>query len=230
MVLPLYDTNPLRSIRVPGVTYGLIAANILVYAIFQSGFVFNADIATTAALGMIPAALRGTAVISTGFWALPEPFPVVTYMFVHGGWIHLFGNMLFLWVFGDNVEDDLGHARFLLFYLLCGAAAALAYALSAPDSNDPLIGASGAIAGVLAAYVILHPRVKVWVLVAMRVPLRIRARWVIGAWFLLQVVNILLGSDDGTAWWAHVGGFAAGAALVPFMRRPGVPLFDQEVA
>lgn len=150
-------------------------------------------------------------------------------MFLHAGWMHLIGNMLFLWVFGDNVEDAMGHVRFLVFYLAAGVAGGLAHMLSVPDSTIPLVGASGAIAGVVAAYLILHPRVKLWVLVLGRIPLKISAMWALGAWAAFQVIMLLVASDHTTAWWAHIGGFVAGAALVPFMRKPGVPLFDQDL-
>jgi membrane associated rhomboid family serine protease len=130
-------------------------------------------------------------------------------------------------VFGDNIEDDMGHVRYLAFYLLVGVAAGLAYALVAPDSSVPLIGASGAISGVVIAYAMLHPRVKLWVLVLMRIPLKIAAMWVVGAWVLFQFAGFLTASaDDDTAWSVHIGGMLAGAILVLFLRRPGVQLFD----
>jgi membrane associated rhomboid family serine protease len=154
---------------------------------------------------------------------------LITYMFLHGGWMHLIGNMLFLWVFGDNVEDAMGHGRFLAFYLLAGIAGGLAHTLSGPTSTVPLVGASGAIAGVVAAYLMLHPRVKLWVLVLGRFPLKVSAVWAIGAWAAFQVVMLLVASDHTTAWWAHIGGFAAGAVLLPIMRKPGVALFDRDL-
>jgi membrane associated rhomboid family serine protease len=131
-----------------------------------------------------------------------------------------------LWVFGDNVEDAMGHRRFIVFYLACGVAAALAHAFALPDSTQPLIGASGAVAGVIAAYLLLHPRVRVWVLAFRIIPLRIAAVWVLGAWAVTQFVMVLLGPRE-VAWWAHIGGMAAGAVLILFLRRPGVPLFDR---
>jgi membrane associated rhomboid family serine protease len=158
---------------------------------------------------------------------IPESLTFITYMFLHGGWMHLIGNMLFLWVFGDNVEDAMGHGRFLVFYLLCGAAGGLAHALASPTSEAPLIGASAAVAGTLAAYLILHPRVKLWVLFLGRIPLKLSAMWVIGAWIAFQFFNVFVALDQETSYWAHIGGLAAGAVLIPFMRRPDVPLFDQ---
>ena len=135
--------------------------------------------------------------------------------------------MLFLWVFGDNVEDAMGHIKYLVFYLVCGVAGGLAHALMLPASKLPLIGASGAVAGVIAAYLILHPRVLVWVLAFRFIPLRISAAWVLGVWVATQLFMVLINQPDQVAWWAHIGGMVAGAILILFMRRPGVPLFDR---
>src|SRR5690606_1926860 len=133
----------------------------------------------------------------------------------------------FLWVFGDNVEDAVGHWRFLLFYLLCAVGAGLAHALMVPDSPSPLVGASGAVAGIVAAYLILHPRVKIWVLAFGRLPLRLSALWVLGFWVLVQVWSVVMMGDGNVAWWAHIGGLASGALLILVLRRPGVHLFDR---
>jgi membrane associated rhomboid family serine protease len=144
--------------------------------------------------------------------------------------MHLLGNMLFLWVFGDNVEDAMGHVRFLAFYLACGIAAALFHAFMMPTSGDALIGASGAISGVVVAYLMLHPRVGVWVLALKFFPLRISAAWVLGAWIAFQFVMALIPRADAeiaTAWWAHIGGIIAGALLMPLVRRRGVALFGR---
>jgi membrane associated rhomboid family serine protease len=135
--------------------------------------------------------------------------------------------MLFLWVFGDNVEDAMGHLKFLAFYLLCGIVGGLAHAALAPDPRIPLIGASGAVAGVIAAYLMLHPRVRVWVLALRFIPLRIPAALVLGVWAITQVVMVIFWPADQVAWAAHVGGMVAGAILVLFLRRRGVELFDR---
>src|SRR5690606_35817743 len=135
--------------------------------------------------------------------------------------------MLFLWVFGDNVEDAMGHTRFLVFYLLCGIAGGLAHAIMTPTSDVPLVGASAAVAGVITAYLILHPRVRVWVLAFRFIPLRISAAWALGAWIATQFMMLFIPDESPVAWWAHIGGILAGAFLIVFMRRPGVPLFDQ---
>jgi membrane associated rhomboid family serine protease len=124
----------------------------------------------------------------------------------------------------------MGHVKFLVFYLLCGVAGGLAHAAALPSSQFPLVGASGAVAGVIAAYLMLHPKVRVWVLVFRFLPLRVPAGWVLGIWVATQLAMVVLAPADGVAWWAHVGGLAAGAVLVLFMRRPGVPLFDRGLA
>ena len=132
-------------------------------------------------------------------------------------------------MFGDNIEDAMGHFRFLLFYLLCAMGAAAAHMLANWASPIPLIGASGATAGIIAAYLLLHPKVKVWVLFLGRIPLRIPALYCLGAWILLQIFNSITNVEDGVAWWAHLGGAMAGAALIPLMKRKSVPLFDQNL-
>lgn len=163
--------------------------------------------------------------------AIPIPLwlTVLTSMFLHGGFMHLVGNMLYLWIFGDNVEDAMGPIRFLLFYLLCGVAAALAQIAVDPGSAIPLIGASGAIAGVLAAYFMLFPYARVLTLIPIFFFLRlisVPAVFLLGFWFLLQVISGAgsLGSGGGVAWFAHIGGFLAGAMLVFLFRRRGVPV------
>ena len=135
--------------------------------------------------------------------------------------------MLYLWIFGDNVEDAMGHVRFLVFYLLCAAFAGFAHALLEPSSIVPLIGASGAVAGVIGAYLVLHPKVRVWVLALGRVPLRLPAWLLLAGWIAFQVFMALGGGDRQVAWWAHVAGAIAGAVLVVPMRRRGVPLLDR---
>ncbi|TJW44469.1 MAG: rhomboid family intramembrane serine protease, partial [Mesorhizobium sp.] len=148
----------------------------------------------------------------------------LTYSFLHADIFHLGGNMLFLWVFGDNVEDALGHVRYLVFYLLCAVGGAFFQGLVAWDSQVPLIGASGAIAGVVAAYLILYPRVKVWVLAFARIPLRIPAFIPLILWILFQVVMFAAGGEDQVSWACHIGGIITGAVLVLVLRSRGVPL------
>lgn len=230
MFIPLHDDNRLRYVDLQYVTIGLITFNVAIFALFQAG-PLSADVGPSAiGYGVIPAVLMDLKELSPELVAVPAEATLVTYMFLHGSWLHLIGNMLFLWVFGDNVEDATGHLRFLVFYLGCGVFAGLAHAWAMPESDLPLVGASGAVAGVIAAYLMLHPRVRVWVLFLWRIPLRISAMWALGIWIGLQLVNALTSVDDQVAWWAHVGGLAAGAVLIVLLRRPGVALFDRPPA
>ncbi len=228
MFVPLSDDNPIVHIEHHYVTLGLIAANVAVFFLFQSGMVFPAMEASVLGYGVVPTELAGIAP-PTGPFGMPESGTLVTYMFLHGGWMHLFSNMLFLWVFGDNIEDALGHVRYLVFYLLCGIAGALAHVFVTPYSDIPLVGASGAVAGIIAAYLILHPRVRVWVLFLGRIPLRLKALWVLGFWGAMQVFSVVYDTESNVAWWGHIGGFLAGAVLVVVLRRPGVALFDRDL-
>ena len=229
MFVPVWDENPLRSIRFPYVTVALIAINAIVLLLESSAMSPQA----VASFAIVPnelfqvRVLGGVAPVTGDLIAIPERYTLLTYMFFHGDIVHLASNMLFLWVFGDNIEDDLGHARFLVFYLLCGIAAGLSHACLQPESKIPLIGASGAVAGVVAAYIMLHPRVRVWVLALQFIPLRLNSMFVLGLWIATQLIMILMPRTDDVAWWAHIGGMVAGAILVVIMRRPGVPLFDK---
>jgi len=233
MFVPIYDTNPLKRIPYQYVTVGLIVANCLIYLVFQTGWFFALD-DRVAAFALIPAEFwtegvpfASRVVVPDDALPIEERWTLVTYMFVHGNLFHLLGNMLFLWVFGDNVEDAMGHFRFFLFFIMCGVFAGLAHTMILRHSDIPVIGSSGAVAGIVAAYLMLHPRVKIWVLALWRIPIKISAAWVLGFWVLLQVGSAILSNAEGIAWWAHVGGLAAGALLILFMRRPGVALFDK---
>lgn len=231
MFLPLHDTNALNNMKVQYVTLGLIVANILIWIIWSTPSITGKEAVHAAYLsyGYIPAVVNGYEVLPAQYVMFPEAVSFITYAFFHSSFMHLAGNMLFLWVFGDNVEDAMGHFRFLLFYLACAAAGAFAHGLVDPASVSPLIGASGAAAGVIAAYLLLHPRVKIWVLVLGKIPLRISAMWVVSAWILFQVFSLIFNSDSPVSWGAHVGGIIAGLVLVLFMRRKGVKLFDQSI-
>jgi membrane associated rhomboid family serine protease len=226
MVIPIYDGNPLAFKTRPYVTWLLILANVIVFIILLAASLAEAKISFARAFTFIPSAVGRGVAATDGRIGIPWELTLVTYMFLHGGWVHLIGNMLFLWVFGDDVEDAMGRLRFLAFYLLCGIAGGLAHYFSVPDSRLPLLGASGAIAGIIAAYLMLRPCTKVWVLVLMRIPIRLPAYLVLGAWVLLQVWQVMSQNKDHTSWWAHLGGLAAGALLVLVMRKPGVKLFD----
>ncbi|MGD9668765.1 MAG: rhomboid family intramembrane serine protease [Hyphomicrobiaceae bacterium] len=224
MFVPLQDDNPLKYIHRQYVTFALIGLNALVFALTAAG----GQDALVASFAVIPGELFGQLIQSpTQAIPLPENLTLVSYMFFHGDLLHLAGNMIFLWVFGDNVEDAMGHFRFLVFYMLCGIFAGLVHASIAPDSDVPLIGASGAVAGVIAAYLMLHPRVRVWVLAFKILPMQVSAAIVLGVWIVTQIVMVLIPQVGPVAWWAHIGGLIAGALLVPIFKRPSVRLFDR---
>jgi membrane associated rhomboid family serine protease len=217
MVLPLYDDNPFKLPVRPVVTWLLILANVLVFLVELGGSDAETQ-AIASAFGVTPAALIGG--------TMPAPvLTLLTYMFIHADLGHIFGNMIFLWVFGDDVEEALGRGRFLIFYLLCGVIGALAFVASDPTFEGPLIGASGAISGVVIGYVMWRPCAKVTVLIAV-IPLRISAFWVIGAFALIQVWNLEAAGKSDVAYWCHLGGMIAGAVLFPLMKLPFVQLFE----
>ncbi|HET9534909.1 MAG TPA: rhomboid family intramembrane serine protease [Mesorhizobium sp.] len=228
MFIPLHDANSLKHIKLQYVTFGLIAANVIVYLFTALGSE-NTVQAAVFGLGYIPSVVFDSAELPPEYVFVPEDFTYITYAFLHGDIFHLGGNMLFLWVFGDNVEDALGHIRFLVFYLLCAAAGAFTHGLLAPDSQMPLIGASGAIAGTVAAYLILHPRVKIWVLAFGRIPLRVPAYILLVLWIGFQFVMFAMGGEDQISWSCHIGGIIAGAVLVLLLKRRDVPVIDRTI-
>lgn len=227
MFVPLHDGLPVRFVRAPFVTRGVIALCVLAHLAVSLGLLPIGETWIYAGLGLIPSVLFGTEALPDGLPFVPAPGTLLTSVFLHATWLHLLGNMLFLWVFGDNVEDAMGHVRFLAFFVLCGIGAGLVHAFLDPDSTRPLIGASGAISGVVAAYVMLYPRVRVWGLFLKGIPLRLRASWAISVWVLFQIAAAFLGGDDGVGWFAHLGGLGVGAVLVLVLRRPGVGLFSR---
>ncbi|RCW26034.1 membrane associated rhomboid family serine protease [Ciceribacter lividus] len=229
MFIPLHDRNGLKHIRRQYVTHSLIALNVVIWLLTGPFAAQEIVQASLLGLGFIPAVVFGNAVLEPSLVLVPSPLTSITYAFLHGNVVHLASNMLFLWVFGDNVEDALGHVRFLLFYLLCAVAGAFAHGALVPTSQSPLIGASGAIAGVVSAYVVLHPRVRIWVLVLFRFPLPLPAFIPLLFWIGQQFWMLRFSQGDNVSWGAHVGGIAAGALLVILMRRPGVPLFDRAI-
>lgn len=254
MVLPFHDVNPVR--RTPWVTYLLIAANLVVFLVSPAAATTGIEGSSLAAqcrlqafydqYAAIPAELIGNEplpAVATGETGIgprgpgcvidePDyrkiPYLSVLYsMFLHSGWLHLLGNMLFLFVFGNNVEDRFGRLRFLLFYLLCGYAATYGFALADADATVPLVGASGAVSGVLGAYLVLYPRARVWSLVPVLlfIPLRLPAWLVLGLWFVLQwaySTGYAVADAGGVAYLAHVLGFLLGmlVAVPVAARRP----------
>ena len=229
LFIPLSDDNPLRFVRYQWVTISIIAINVVVFILQFSGL----GLAIGAGFAVIPSELLQVRIVSGPAYgpfdtvAVPEAWTLVTYMFLYSDVFHLASNMMFLWVFGDNVEDAMGHLKYLAFYVLCGVVAGLAQVMMQPGSQLPLMGASGAVAGTIAAYLILHPRVLVWVLAFRIIPLRVTAAWILGLWVATQLFMVLINRGDQVAWWAHIGGVLAGCVLIPLMRRADIPLFDR---
>jgi len=219
-MIPLRDDNPVRSR--PVVTVALIVLCTLVF-LWQLSLSANGQQQAAYLFGLIPAVLFGNAQLE-GQW-IPAGATIITSLFLHGGWLHLIGNMLYLWIFGDNIEDRLGRGRFLVFYLVCGVVAALGQGVADPRSEVPMIGASGAISGVLGAYLVLYPRAKVLVLLPLLIfvtTVRVPALVVLGIWFAGQLLSSLVaapGSGGGVAFAAHVGGFVAGVVLIRLFLR-----------
>lgn len=216
-MFPIRDHNP--SDRTPIVTYGLIAMNVVIFLSYYPGLA-NSPVQLAGFYdewGLVPAQL-----LRDG-----EALPLLTSMFLHGGWMHIIGNMLFLWIFGDNLEDLLGHFGFLIFYLASGAAAGLGQILSDPNSTVPMVGASGAIAGVMGGYLLMFPRARIDVLVIIVVIIKIftiPAWLMLGLWFALQLFNGIAidATGGGVAYWAHAGGFVAGVLfMLPVWFRRG---------
>lgn len=232
-MFPYRDDNP--TLATPIITLFIIAANVVMWVLVQGAGAEPILSRSVCELGLIPGDYLGR---------LPEGYTVpmsqssacvmggertwftpLTSMFLHGGWFHLIGNMWFLWVFGNNVEDSMGHFRFLAFYILCGLAAAATQTFVNPSSPIPMVGASGAISGVMGAYIVLYPRVRVHMLVFLGIFITrivVPAYLMLGYWFLLQIIGGGLAPDEGggVAFWAHAGGFVAGAILIYVFRDP----------
>ncbi len=224
-MIPVRDENPVRVL--PVVTYTVLALTVLVF-LWQVSLPARGQKMAVYAFGMIPASLLGEARLPPELAVVPPAATVLTSMFLHGGWMHLLGNLLYLWIFGNNVEEAMGHVRFALFYLLTGTIAALAQALPDPVSTVPVVGASGAISGVLGAYLVLYPHARVLVWLPFAGLVHMAAAVVLGLWFLIQVLASSLPGDSegGIAFMAHIGGFVAGMVLLPVFRRRGVALWS----
>jgi membrane associated rhomboid family serine protease len=228
-MIPISDDNP--TVLTPFVTWAIMAACVGVF-VWQLSLGSRAGEEAAYIYGFVPALLLGHAKLSAAVAAPTPALTIFTSMFMHGGWLHLGGNMLFLWIFGNNVEDLMGHIRYLLFYLICGAAAALTQGLSDPQSTIPMLGASGAISGVLAAYVLAYPAARVTVILPLGIllyPVKIAAFFVVGFWFLMQLLSAAMAdpSQPGIAFAAHIGGFVAGLVLTPFFKFSDIPLFGR---
>ena len=218
-LLPLKDDNNIVNIRFQYITLIIIVSCVAMF-IWQLSLGEERG-KVIYGLGTIPSVLFGDRQLSPNLFIIPESVTLFTSLFLHGGWMHLTFNMLFLWVFGDNIEDSMGHLRFISFYLICGILATLTHSIIEHNSSSPLIGASGAISGVLGAYLVIHPKARILVLFMNIIPLRLPAIIVLGSWIGIQFFS--LGNGTNTAWWAHIGGFAAGMVLIiPFRKNQTV--------
>ncbi len=233
-MFPIRDDNP--HYLTPYATYTIVALNVFAW-VFVQGLGSEPSLSQSVCqLGLLPGELLQIVPAGTAFQVGPDTFcritdssswlSVISHMFLHGGWMHIIGNMWFLWIFGDNVEDSMGHLRFIAFYLLCGMAAAGLQIFSNPASIIPMVGASGAIGGVMGAYVLLYPRVRVHMLVVLGffiTTFAVPAVWMLGYWLLLQIISGIISfgrTGGGVAFWAHVGGFIAGALLILIFQNP----------
>ena len=214
-MIPLKDDNPIEG--KPFVTYFVIGLCVLVFLMqlasqsYRTGELFYS-------YGLIPSVLMGHNQLPQDLYALPAYLTIFSSMFMHGGFMHLIGNMLYMWIFADNIEDNLGPSKFLIFYLLAGIGAAMTQVLMDTHSEVPMIGASGAIGGVLGAYLINHPNAKVLVLIPFGFfsqLIKIRALYVLGFWFILQFIS----RGGGVAYAAHIGGFVSGMILILFFNK-----------
>ncbi|MBB4634897.1 rhomboid family intramembrane serine protease [Longimicrobium terrae] len=235
-MFPINDENP-TELR-PWMTVLILLANVAAWLVLQGGGEMARLEASVAVFGAQPCEITATCrVVGLGWEA------IFTSIFMHGSWMHLIGNMLFLWVFGNNIEDSMGHFRFLVFYLVCGVAAALAQIFFAPASQIPMVGASGAISGIMGAYILLYPRARVRTYLPPIFVFHLRAFWFLLYWFVMQLLSGFLSlgmteDEGGVAVWAHVGGFVAGLLLIRVFDRPrlvqakrdGVHLSHDEVA
>lgn len=254
MVMPIYDDAPLRYLRRPIVNWTLIALNVIVFVIVQSE-IFGDPLTVIRGFAIIPRVLFGEAMLADWVVGPPPAATLATALFFHSSLLHIGANMLFLYVFGDNVEDAMGSLHYMLFYLSCGIASGVFYIYATPHSITPLVGASGAISGVCAAFLLLYPRATVagifpplslalapvWfasllagaprrAIFGLRAPLFsfVASGWVfIGAWILMQLLNAFMGEGGGIAWMAHVGGILAGLILTPIFKRRKHRLFDR---
>lgn len=220
MPIPIADENPTHHNHKSVVTIGLIAANVLVFVLFQQGLFDEVTFASILGFGLVPSVFWGDKILPPGIFNIGSYSTIMTYMFLHGGMMHLVSNMLILWVFGDNVEQALGRYRYLGFYIVGGIVSGYLHAWLMPASDAPLVGASGAISAVAAVYLLLHPKAKLWLLLFWIVPVKIPAWMAIAAWFAYQLyASFTAGPDDAVAWWAHIGGFIFGLAYILVFKR-----------
>ena len=230
-MIPLRDDNPTEI--TPVVTVAFIVMCVLVF-LYEISLPASMNEAFVYMYGAIPAVVFGHVQLPPELMNLPAYGTLISSMFLHGGWMHLIGNMLYLWIFGNNIEDVMGHAKFIVFYGVCGVIAALSHAIIDPESTIPMVGASGAISGVLGAYLLLYPRARVLVFIPIGFfsqMIYVPAAIVLGLWFLLQLFSggMSFGHEGGgVAFFAHIGGFLAGMVLIGLFKHPHIRFFNQQ--
>ncbi|HQU28544.1 MAG: rhomboid family intramembrane serine protease [Nitrospirales bacterium] len=228
-MIPFRDDNPTEI--TPYMTVTFIALCVLVF-LYEVSLSPQASETFIYMYGAIPSVVFGHAQLPSELVGLSPFSTLISSMFLHGGWMHLISNMLYLWIFGNNIEDVMGHAKFIVFYLLCGVLAALSHAVIDPHSNVPMVGASGAISGILGAYLLLYPHARVLVLIPLGFFTRLMyvpAGVVLGLWILMQVLSggMSIGHEGGgVAFFAHIGGFGAGMILIGLFKHPHVKFFN----
>ena len=227
--LPLFDNNPAG--RTPVISWLILAICVTVF-LWQTSLSSAVEYKLFLGFGVVPSLLFGHQDLPDGLTAVSPYISIFTSMFLHGSWLHLGSNMLYLWIFSDNVEDSMGSVKFILFYSLCGIGAALCQSVIDPYSVTPMVGASGGIAGVLGAYVLLHPKASVRVFMLILIFIRIISlpAWVVlGIWIAGQFISApaALSGSGGVAYFAHIGGFLTGMALIPFFKHRNIGLFDR---
>ncbi len=223
MVIPIHDDAPLRYLRRPVVNWALIIVNVAVFLVVQSE-ILGDPLTIVRGFALIPRVLFGEAQLAKWIVGPPPPLTLLTSLFFHSSLLHILGNMLFLFVFGDNVEDAMDSLHYLLFYLSCGVASGLVFAYAAPETISPLVGASGAISGVCAAYLLLYPHSTIFGLIFGVLPIHASAWVFVGCWIALQFMNAIFDEHGHVAWFAHVGGIVAGLVLTPLFKRRKIRL------
>lgn len=231
-MIPLHDES--RPHLTPWVVRSAVLICVAVW-FYQLTLIGNAEAHFYYQFGLVPASFFGHAELPPDLAVIDPWLTLITTIFVHGGFLHLLGNMLFLWTFGDNIEDSMGHFRFVAFFLITGAFAAFCHGIWDTESTSPLVGASGAVSGILGGYILLYPRSRILVGIPLGpifLPLRLRAWFLIAVWFGLQIFNVISSgvTDSGTAWLAHIGGFIVGMILLPFFKYRDRKLFSPETA
>ena len=229
MFIPVSDDNPLRFIRRPYVTYAII----LILLLFYAPILLNPDGQLTKeffyGFGIIPSVVFGYNSVATEYINIPHDMTVISYIFIHANAAHIMGNLAFMFVFGDNIEDALGHMRFALFFLLTGIAGGVCHMFMNPTSVIPLVGASGAVSGMVVAYLFLFPFVKTWGIVLSWLPLKIPTFFFLLAWILYQIIAVKFLSESNVGWWAHLGGIFSGMILVILLKRKEIKLFSRQL-